>query len=237
MEVSSARRGGSSGTTSNREELALEPADGSADLERQGEWQQNPFCCRGPTQDRPSQRHRTPVASEANYKKPIKYSRPGNRSLGEVPFDPPESRAPPDGEVAATRRKVSRRVLHLTTFHRLRIGRSWIGRRVASGLSTAAMESGVPWTGCCRCKPVTGRPRKRAPRKRAASRKAATEGGRESEFTPAFPADGCKRLCPNERKKLFSGRPARRSRQCVHALLRRCREALLGSSHDTKPDT
>jgi hypothetical protein len=62
MEVSSARRGGSSGTTSNREELALEPADGSADLECQGERQQNSFCCRGPTQDRPYQRHRTPVA-------------------------------------------------------------------------------------------------------------------------------------------------------------------------------
>lgn len=80
-----------SGTTSNREELALEPADGSADLERQGERQQNPFCCRGPTQDRPSQRHRTPVASEAIYETPIKYSRPGNRLLGAVPFDPPRA--------------------------------------------------------------------------------------------------------------------------------------------------
>lgn len=45
------------------------------------------------------------------------------------PVRPTESRLPPDGVVAATRRKVSRRVLHLTTFHRLRIGRSWIGCR------------------------------------------------------------------------------------------------------------
>jgi hypothetical protein len=39
---------------------------------------------------------------------PIKYSRPGNRPLGEVPVRPAESSLPPDGVVAATRRKVSR---------------------------------------------------------------------------------------------------------------------------------
>jgi hypothetical protein len=80
-----------SGAAPNREELALEPADGSADLECQGERQQNPFCCRGPTQDRPYQRHRTPVASEANYEKPDKYSRPGNRPLGGSRIDQPRA--------------------------------------------------------------------------------------------------------------------------------------------------
>jgi hypothetical protein len=75
------------------------------------------------------------LPSEAKHETPIKYSRPGNRPLGKVPFDRTESRLPPDGVVAATRRKVSRRILHLTTFHRLRIGRSWIGCRGSLRLS------------------------------------------------------------------------------------------------------
>jgi hypothetical protein len=130
MEVSSARRGGSSGTTSNREELALEPADGSADLERQGERQQNPFCCRGPTQDRPSQKHRTLGCFGGEYTR-RQSSTPGLETGRSVRsrFDPPRAAYRLTGWWQQQGGRSLVRVLHLTTIHRLRIGRSWIGWR------------------------------------------------------------------------------------------------------------